>query len=73
MIFTSIVMMAMTVHPRLLNFLVVAINCGWLILTREVARYEGAAAKVCWRCIIGASAIMAICIFVIMKVNWLSF
>lgn len=72
MIVASIVMMAMTVHPSLLAYMLVAVNSGWLILTREIARSEGATTKVCMKCVIGGAIILVAAFFILLKINWLA-
>lgn len=72
MIVASIVMMAMTVHPSLLAYMLVAINSGWLILTREVARSEGISAPVCIKCVAGGAIILVAAFVVLLKINWLA-
>lgn len=72
MVVVSIVMMAMSVHPSLLGYLLVAANGGLLIMMREVARYEGASHPICLRCVLAGAAILVVVMFVILKINWLA-
>lgn len=72
MIVVSIIFMAMTVHPSLLAYLIVSMNGGLVILTREVARTEGRQHPPCWHCIIAGGIILVIGMVVILKINWLA-
>lgn len=72
MVVVSIVVMAMTVHPSLLAYLLVGANGGWMILTREIARTEGRSHEPCWVCIIAGACVLLAAMVVMLKVNWLA-
>jgi hypothetical protein len=72
MVVASIVVMAATVHPSLLAYLLVAVNAGWMILTREVARYEGVSHEACRVCIIAGAVVLVLAAVLLLKVNWLA-
>lgn len=72
MIVASIIAMAMAVHPSLLAYLLVVVNTGWMILTREVARSEGVSSPFCAPCAIAGAILMGTALVLLLKVNWLA-
>lgn len=73
MIVGTVIIMSMTVHPSLLAYLFVAANLGVLMLTREVARWEGRSVRrLCMPCVITAGVLIVGSVFVMLKINWIA-
>lgn len=72
MIVASFIIMAALVHPSLISYILVSINVGLMVLTREVARWEGSYKHPCWGCAICAGVAIIIAFFVMLKINWLA-
>lgn len=72
MILVSVLIMAMIVQPRLLSFILLAANAGWMFLTREVVRAEGGLRSVCRPCVIGGGVVLIASCLVVFKINWLA-
>lgn len=72
MIVVSVIVMAGIAHNGLLGYLMVALVAGLLIITREVARWEGITHPMCKKCLISGVGIIVVAFFVIIKINWLA-
>lgn len=72
MIVVSVILMAMTTHPSLLAYLFIMANAGWMLVTRELARFEGSSRGVSWISLGGGVALTVITILIMLKINWLA-
>jgi hypothetical protein len=68
----SVLIMALTVHPSLLAYLLVLGNGGWMLITRELARAEGATTKPCMPCLMAGIIIVCGVFVFALKINWLA-
>lgn len=69
MVVGSLILMGALVHPSLASYLLVAMNVGLMVITREVARLE---ARPCWPCAIGGGVIIFVAVVMMLKVNWMA-
>lgn len=73
MLIASMLIWMALLHPRLITYILAGINCAWMFATIEIAHVEARyRTRICYLCILGPIAIIALAFFLIVKINWLA-